>query len=62
MPQLLPYLQVPVLAVGLALSVVLGHQIARENISDHARARRSVIPVAALLTLLTVALLWLYIG
>ena len=62
MPQLLPYLQVPVLAVGLALSVVLGHKIARENISDQAQARRSVIPVAALLTLLTLALLWLYIG
>lgn len=61
-PQVLPYLQVPVLMVGLALAINLGHHIARENIGDAAQARRSVIPMAVLLTLVTLALVWLYIG
>lgn len=61
-PELLPYLQVPVLAVGLVLSVRLGQRIALENFGNVEQARRSVPPVAAFLTAVTLALLWLYIG
>ena len=61
-PQLLPYLQVPILTVGLAMSVRLAHHISGEYVDDAAAARRSVIPVAALLTLITLTLLWLFIG
>ena len=61
-PQVLPYLQTPVLLVGLAMSVVLGHGISQENLGDGPQARRSLIPIAFLLTAITLALLWLYIG
>ena len=61
-PWILPYLQVPVLAVGLALSIALSHRLAREILGDSLRARRSVIPIALLLTAVTLVFLWLYIG
>ena len=61
-PQVLPYIQVPILTVGLAMSVRLAHQISSECIGDAAGARRSVIPIAGLLALITVILLWLFIG
>lgn len=61
-PQVLPYLQTPVLVVGLAMSIVLGNRIARENLGDGPQARRSLIPIAFLLTAITLALLWLYMG
>jgi len=61
-PEVLPYLQVPVLAVGLALSIVLGHRLARESLGDNPGARRSVIPIALFLTAMTLVLLWLYVG
>ncbi|MDP2950732.1 MAG: 4Fe-4S binding protein [Chloroflexota bacterium] len=61
-PQLLPYLQVPVLAVGLVLSVLLGQRIAMENFGNAEQARRSVLPVAVFSTAITLVLLWLYMG
>ena len=61
-PWILPYLQVPILAVGLALSIALSHRLASENLGDSLKAQRSVIPIAIFLTLATLALLWLYIG
>ncbi len=62
LPQLLPYIQVPILTVGLAMSVRLAHRISGEYIDDAVAARRSVMPVAALLTLITLLLLWLFMG
>jgi hypothetical protein len=59
---LLPYLQVPVLMVGLALSIVLGRRIAEQNVLDTGRAQITMIPVTGVLTLLTITLLWLYVG
>jgi hypothetical protein len=44
------------------MSVRLAHHISGEYIDDAAAARRSVIPVAVLLTLITLTLLWLFIG
>ncbi len=61
-PQLLPYLQVPVLAVGLVVSIMLGQRIALENFGDAQRAQRAALPVTIILTLITLVLLWLYIG
>lgn len=61
-PQILPYVQAPILTVGLAMSIRLAHRISGECIDDVAAARRSVIPVAALLTLITLILLWLLMG
>ncbi|MBI2913601.1 MAG: hypothetical protein HYY03_06745, partial [Chloroflexi bacterium] len=62
MPELLPFLQVPVLLAGLALSIALGRHIAVENLGDGPVASRSLVPVAGLLTAVTVMLLWLYMG
>ena len=61
-PELLPYLQVPVLAVGLMLSIRLGHRIALENFGNAAEASRAALPVSVFLTAVTLALVWLYIG
>jgi len=62
LPEVLPYLQVPVLMVGLATSIVLGRRIAVENFGESIAARRSLIPMTALPTALTLVLLWLYMG
>jgi len=61
-PQVVPYLQTPVMLVGLAMSIVLGHHISQENLGDSPQARRSLIPIAFLLTAVTLTLLWLYMG
>jgi hypothetical protein len=61
-PELLPYLQVPVLALGLMFSIRLGQFIARENYGNAAEARRAALPVSVFLTAVTLALVWLYIG
>ncbi len=61
-PEVLPFLQVPVLLVGLALSIALGHRIAVENLGEGPLASRSLAPIAALLTAATLLLLWLYMG
>jgi hypothetical protein len=61
-PELLPYLQVPVLALGLMFSIRLGQFIALENYGNAAEARRAALPVSVFLTAVTLALVWLYIG
>ena len=61
-PQILPYLQVPTLLAGLVFSILLGDHIAREKFETHAQARRAVIPVAVLLTGVTLLFMWLYMG
>jgi len=61
-PQVLPYLQTPVLLVGLALSIGLGHRIAQENLGDGPQARRSLVPIVLFLMAVTLVLLWLYMG
>lgn len=61
-PELLPFLQTPVLIGGLALSIALGHRIAVQNLGPGPAATRSLVPVAGLLASITIALLWLYMG
>lgn len=60
-PDLLAYLQVPAIVLGLFLSIRLAVRIARENTTTEAQARRAAIPLAALLTLVALAFLVLYL-
>lgn len=62
LPWLVPYVQVPVLAVGLALSIVFGHRIAVESLGNARRVRWSLLPIASLLAAMALTLLWLYLG
>ncbi|MBI2916765.1 MAG: 4Fe-4S binding protein [Chloroflexi bacterium] len=61
-PQMLPYLQVPILAGGLALSLLLVHRLALEIFPDPRHARRALLPVAVFLTAVTLLFLRLYLG
>jgi len=61
-PQVLPYLQVPILLGGLALSILLTHRLALEVFREPRYARRATIPVAAFLVVVTVLFLRLYLG
>ncbi len=58
---LLPYLQVPAIAVGLFFSIRVAMRIARENTASEAQARRAAIPFAVLLTAVAYAFLVLYL-
>ena len=61
-PIVLPYLQVPLLLGGLILSIRLGFKVAQETLGDVRQARVALLPLATLLTVLTGAFLWLYLG
>jgi hypothetical protein len=61
-PQILPYLQVPALMLGLSLSIVLANRISVENIHNEAQARLAALPVSIFLTGATLVFLWLYLG
>lgn len=58
---LLPYLQVPAIAVGLFLSIRVAFRIVREITATETQARRAAIPLTALLTLVALAFLVLYL-
>lgn len=57
-----PYFQIPVLLVGLVLSILLAHRLSEENFPDPRQARRALVPIAAFLAGVTVVLLRLYLG
>ncbi|MHB8619766.1 MAG: 4Fe-4S binding protein [Chloroflexota bacterium] len=61
-PIVLPYLQLPLLLGGLLLSIRLGFRVALETLGNHRQARLAVVPVAMLLTAITLTFLWLYLG
>ncbi|MEW5720306.1 MAG: hypothetical protein AB1817_16905, partial [Chloroflexota bacterium] len=59
-PELVPYIQVPILLVGLALSIVTAYRIARPYASDKTVAIRSVAPVSVFLLGITMVFFLLY--
>ena len=61
-PQLLNFLQVGVLMMGLMVAVNTAYRIARQHYSLHQQAFAAMLPIAGLLTLITGTFLWLYLG
>ncbi|MFQ5857991.1 MAG: cupredoxin domain-containing protein [Anaerolineae bacterium] len=57
-----PYFQIPVLLVGLVLSILLAHRLSEESFPDPQRARRALVPVAMFLMGVTLVFLRLYLG
>ena len=62
LPEWIPYLQVPLLMVGLAIALIRGGAIARRLFPSHTAAIRSLIPHGVLCTVITVLLLRLFVG
>ncbi len=62
LPEWVPYIQIPLLLVGLGTSLTRGQWIARELFPTRAAAARSLIPHSVVCTLITVALLRLFVG
>lgn len=60
-PEWIPYIQTPILLVGLALSIATAFRIARPLARDNAMAVRSVAPVALFLLVITTVFLQLYL-
>lgn len=60
-PDILPYLQVPAIALGLFFSIRVAMRVVRENTASERHARRAAIPFTALLTLVAFAFLVLYL-
>ncbi len=58
LPGLVPFLQVPVMLVGLALAILVALRTAQRL----KHAPRSALPIAAFCTAATLALLALYLG
>jgi polyferredoxin len=61
-PEILPFLQAPVLLAGLAVAITYAHKIARQVIPGRAAAFRATLPVAVFLTGATLVFLRLYLG
>ncbi|HET6383717.1 MAG TPA: 4Fe-4S binding protein [Armatimonadota bacterium] len=61
-PELMAYIQIPLLLIGLYYSLRTGIDLAREHWGDNRRAVLSLIPVAALMTLVTIVFLRLFVG
>lgn len=61
-PSWVPYLQVPVLLLGLYSAQRSGFRIALDLLKDRRRAARALAPVSVLLTAVTVVFLTLFVG
>lgn len=59
---LFPYLQVPMVIFGLAYAIDVAVKLSRQTFGDTPAARVAAIPQVVYLGLLSVALLWLFIG
>jgi hypothetical protein len=56
------FLQVGVLTVGLLIAVNTAYKIAHQHADSHRQAYRAMLPIAAFLTLTTLAFVVLYVG
>ena len=56
------WLQVGLLTVGLLLAINTAYKIARQHSTSHRQAYRALLPIAAMLTLTTLAFVGLYLG
>ncbi len=61
-PDWMAYIQIPCLMFGLFYSLKCGHELALDLWKDNRRAVTSIIPLAILLTLVTIAFLRMYTG
>jgi len=59
---LVPYLQVFTVILGLAFSIDVGNKISKQITEDGEKAFKSLIPIVAFLTIVTLLLVWLYTG
>ena len=62
LPEWIPYLQIPLLLVGLAVALQRGLGVARELFTERLAAARSLLPHTAVCTAITVVLLRLFVG
>lgn len=61
-PELLPYLQVFVLLVGMVISIFKGFEVAKDIFKEKDKAIRSMIPIAGFLVLITIVMIMLFAG
>jgi len=62
LPAMIPFLQAPVLLIGLAAAVVVAWRIAGEYAADAKQTALAVVPIALLLFAFTLGFLRLYLG
>lgn len=62
LPDLMAFLQVGLLLVGLVFSIVTAYRLVRQHAATEVQAWRGTLPVAAFLTGLTLTFLWLNLG
>jgi hypothetical protein len=61
-PDVVSFLQVGALLIGLVFAVNTAYRIARQFYAEHQQVFLSVLPVTAMLTMMTGLFLWLYLG
>ena len=61
-PEVIPYLQIPLLLVGLAMALKRGGEIARELYPTRIDAVRGILPQGVMCVLVTLGLLRLFVG
>jgi len=62
LPQLIPYIQIPLLLLGLAVALFKGGAIARDLFPGRGAAARSLVPHGLICTGVTLVLLRLFAG
>jgi hypothetical protein len=62
LPELVPYLQVPLLVFGLVAAIVVAYRVVQQNGADERQALRAVVPITAFLFGVTGLFLKLYMG
>lgn len=60
--ELVPYLQIVTLIVGLVFSIYIAYRIGRQLSASESQTIRGLVPIAAFLAVVTVAFLRLYLG
>ena len=61
-PHVIPFLQVGVLIAGLLFASNTAYKIARQHTAQHRQAFLAMLPQTGILTLVTLAFFWLYLG
>jgi hypothetical protein len=62
MPNLIPYIQVPILFIGLGLAINSTYNIGMKLFEDHTKAIRATVVMGALHVLSAIVIIWILMG
>ncbi len=61
-PEIVPYIQILAVAIGLIYSIKYGIELSRQIFEDEGEALKAFIPIAIFLMLVSILFIWLFVG